>query len=140
MVAELSPPGRFPSIELEPNVEVNSPDGAELNVSLWVALSFSMSISSLKLSLKYRGKTWEIESSGPSDPWLPFEECDNASDIMLEVKVEDSRGAKYKKFLPRGPQAAWLLRLIEIENPTIVAVYLCIFFSLISSTKQPVSG
>jgi len=76
----------IPSIEVVLNVGVNHPEGAELKPSLWVELSFSGSTSSLKLSVKYWGKTWEIESSGPSDPWLPCQECDSASEIILKIK------------------------------------------------------
>jgi len=76
----------IPSIQVVPNVRVNNPEGAELKPSLWVELSFSCSTSSLKSSVKYWGKTWEVELSGPSDPWLPCEECDSASDIILKIK------------------------------------------------------
>ena len=29
---------------------------------------------------------FEMKSSGPSQPWLPCEECDNAPEILLIVK------------------------------------------------------
>jgi len=56
IVAELSPARMFPSIEFDPNVGVNNPEGAELKLSLWVELSFS-STSSLKSSVKYWDRT-----------------------------------------------------------------------------------
>jgi len=94
IVAELSPARMIPSIELDLNVGVNNPEGAELKPSLWVELSFSGSTSILKSSVKYWGRTWEIESSGPSDARLPCEECDSASDIILERKVEGLKSTR----------------------------------------------
>ena len=43
----------IPWLEFDPNVGVNNPEGAELNPSLWVELSFSGSTSILKSSVKY---------------------------------------------------------------------------------------
>ena len=66
-------------IDCESSVAVRRPEGAELRESLGGESLFSVSISSWKLSQKYGGNTWDNESSGPSDPWLPYDMWDKAS-------------------------------------------------------------
>jgi len=116
-----------------------------IGVLVYVSYSNFMSIMSVLL----RSETCLFSNASQSDPhgnylttrfmtWPKHpirdvsgcEECDSASDIILEGKVEGLESTRCEWMRPKQADSALLLRLLKMVNARISALYLCIFHSL----------